>query len=295
MRLSGSGSLFALFFFGEHLEYSDAPSVDYEEFFSITASYSQPTTSEGKWGLEANYFYMHQIYDVSEILGSPQRLLLLGHGLTLTPSVEHTIEDYTLSIEGDLSRQIYELTLDNYWQASGRSTISYAYGNKAEVAIYYQYLQRYFDTLEQYDGTGAILPDTNLMYQQHELAGTWLFYLDQNRYWRMKTKLGAMMNLDNGEGYFDYDRFLFKQQIRWKKDKWSITGNIHFSNYFYKKQPAGTKKLQRSSTDFSMQAGRKITDHWSVGMECEYLWSNSNDPLDQYEGWALRTGVRYEF
>lgn len=248
MRLSESGSLFTLFLLGEDTRYFDVPSVGYEQLFSGLAKYSAPVGDRDEVGLESNYLYQHQVLDVSETEAIPRRVLVQGHGITLRPHWKHTLAGgWAAQLEGAALRQIYEGELDDFWEGSGRLSLIRNYGNRSEASIGYQSLLRFYDTREQFDDFGVIIPDTSLVYWQNEISGQWRHNWDEARHWRTTSKLGYMYNQDNGSGYFDYDRLLFSQQLRWANPLWEFKANARFGWYYYPVQTTGNDQLERSS------------------------------------------------
>lgn len=295
MRLSTSGSLFMFYLLGEDTRYFDAPSVNYEQFFSGTAHYSVPIGSRNEAGLEANYLYQHQILDVSETEVFLRRVLVLGHGAGVRPHWKHSFnETWDVQLEGAAFRQIYETELDDYWEADGKLNLTYNYGNRSEASISYQLLHRFYDTREQFDESGMAVANTSLDYRQNEVSGQWRHNWDAARHWRTTSRVGYMLNRDNGSGYFDYERLLLRQQIRWGNSLWNIKANARFGWYLYKLQEFENDRLERSYVSLDLRVERRLGEHWMLHAVVEREWNMSNDPLDEYRGWMASFGVGFE-
>lgn len=296
IRLSESGSYLAFYLLGEDTRYFDAPSVDYEQFFSGTAQFTTPAGARNELGVEASYLYQHQILDVSETEASLRRVLVDGHSITLHPHWKHTLgPDWAILLEGMGFRQIYESELDDYWDASGRLGLIRTYGNRSEVAVGYQALLRLFDTREQFDEFGVIVPDTSLYYWQHEVGGRWRHHWDEARHWRTTSKLSYMFSRDNGSGYFDYDRLLFSEQLRWSAGNWEIKAGARFGWYFYRVQQIGGDDRERAYVVLDARVERRLGKHWLIYAAAEREWDTSNDPLDEYDDWMAGGGMGMEF
>lgn len=192
-------------------------------------------------------------------------------------------------------RQIYEQDLDDYTEADGEAILTRNYGYRSEWSIGYLYLERYYDTREQFDEFGLIIPGTDLTYGQHKLAGEIRHYLDEARQWRSLSQLSVMMNRDNGSGYFDYDRIRFREQLRWDNGTWAIAGNARLGWYLYKLQSVGAEKRDRSYLTLDLRIERRFGKHWALFARGEYEWNVSNDPVDEYNTWMVNSGVSYEF
>ena len=296
IRLAESGTYVALYLLGEDTRYFDAPSVDYEQFFSGTVQFTTPAGERDELGIEASYLYQHQILDVSETAASLRRVLVDGHSITLHPHWQHALgPDWAILLEGTGFRQIYESELDDYWDGSGRLSLIRTYGNRSEVAVGYQALLRFFDTREQFDEFGIIVPGTSLYYWQHEIGGRWRHHWDEARNWRTASKLSYMFNRDNGSGYFDYDRLLFSEQLRWSAGDWEIKANARFGWYFYKVQQIGGDDRERAYVVLDFRVERRLGKHWLIYAGAEREWDTSNDPLDEYDDWMAGGGIGVEF
>ncbi|MDF7798818.1 hypothetical protein P4C99_05060 [Pontiellaceae bacterium B1224] len=296
MRLSETDAYFMFYFFGEDIRYFNAPTVNYEQFFSISAQGAMPVGDKSETGLAVDYLYQHQIYDASETQDIQRRLLILGHSLSarpywtwfLSPKWEATLDAATL-------RQIYEQDLDDYTEGDVSIFLDRIYGNRSTVGIGYQYLKRFYDTRLQTDESGLNIPDTDLVYTQHEFSGDWKHYWDENRNWRSMTRLSGMLNRDNGSGYFDYDRVLFREQLRWDDRTWAVLTNIRLGWYSYLTQQIGDENRERTYAMVDVRVERRFWQHGVLFAAGEYEWDWSNDPLDEYRTWMAHAGIGLEF
>jgi hypothetical protein len=296
MRISDSGSLFTLFLLGEDARYFDVPSVGYEQFISGTAQLTTPIGERDEAGLAANYLYQHQILDISETEAIRRRMLVLGHGATVRPHWKHTLNGaWAVKLEGAALRQIYDGDLDDFWEGSGRLSLIHNYGHRSEASVGYQGLLRPYDTREQFDEAGVALAGTSLEYQQHEIGGQWRHNWDEARHWRTTSKLGYMVNHDNGSGWFDYNRLLFSQQVRWVNPLWEFKINARFGRYDYPVQTIRNEKLERSYVMLDARAERRLGKNWLLYAVVEREWNMSNDPFGEYRDWMAGGGVGYDF
>lgn len=296
MRLSETEALFMFYFFGEHIQYFDAPSVDYEELASGTVQWIQPVGNRNEAELQATYLYQHQIVDASATEAFLRRVLVLGHSLSVEPGWNFKFnEQWLVGIDALALRQVYEHFLDDFWEGGGLAKVRRAYGHRSEVELSLGSALRSYDTRLQYDASGVPIPETDLAYLQTEASGRWKHYWDAERRWRTLTTLGYMLNRDNGSGYFDYDRLLFRQQVRWKQGKWDVKGNLRLGHYFHKLQEIDGEGRYRSFAMLDGWVGRQLWKHWNVYANAEYEWNTSNDPRDEYTTWMAGAGVGLEF
>jgi hypothetical protein len=203
--------------------------------------------------------------------------------------------DWEVQLEGAVLRQIFEYELDDYWQGAGRVSLTRNYGYKSELSIGYQPMLRFYDTRNQYTSSGESISGTELTYWQNEADCEWRHNLNADRNWRSTSRLGYMASRDNGSGYFDYDRLLFRQQIRWVNDNWNIKATGRFGWYFYQEQKVDDEHRKRSYATLSFLTERRLGEDWMLYVGGEHEWSESNDPLDEYRSWMASCGVGYEF
>lgn len=296
MRYSETGAFFLLYVLGEDIRYTDAPSVNYEQFLSTAAELSVPFTAHDEVGLGLDYLYQHQVVDASETEVDQQRVLVLGHSATARPYWEHAFQNgWAARLEGSVIRQIFEHTLDDYWETERMIDLMYGYGHRSEALIGYKTTQRYYETREQYDAAGSPVAGTDLAYLQHEAVTKWKHYWDAGRQWRNSAQLSLMKSTDNGSGYFDYDRILFREQVRWDNGKWNIRAGARFGWYHYLIQKIGDENRNRSYALLDLRIERTMGDHLLVYAAGEHEWSESNDPLDDYRSWGVNIGVGAEY
>jgi len=296
IRLSETGSLLTLFLLGEDTRYFNAPSVGYEQIFSGSAQFTHPILQHGEVGGYASYLYQHQILDVSETESILQRVLVIGHGVTIRPHWKESLtQGLDLQLTGTALRQVYESQLDDYWEGSGRLSLIHSYARRSEFTGYYQFLYRPYDTREQFDTDGIIVPDTHLSYLQNEVGLFWQHYWDEARHWRTSTKVSYMYNQDNGSGYFDYNRLLFSEQLRWNNKAWEIRATARFGYYYYDVQEFLGEPRERSYVTVDVRVERRLGKHWLAYVETDQEWNMSNDPIDEYNVWSVSAGMGVEF
>lgn len=296
IRLSESGAQLILLALGEDTRFLDAPAVNKEQLFSGSAQCLQPIGSHAELGGRLLYLYQNQVLDVSDSEANLYRVLVEGHGFTVQPFWNHTLgSNGSVQLEGTLLRQLYEHELDDFWEGDVRLSLLFRYGRRSEFSFGYQFGQRLYDTRNQFDRNGVAIPNTSLAYRRHELAGESRHYWDAGRHWLTVTKAGALMNRDNGSGYFDYDRILFSQQWRWRNYGWEIKAGGRFGWHFHRIQVVNGAHRHRSYYALDLRTEKRLGKHWLLYAAAAREWDFSNDPLDQYRDWTASSGVGVEF
>lgn len=296
MRLAESGAQATFLFMGEDTRYLDAPSVDKEQWFSGTAQASWPLGPADQVGGWLQYFYQNQVVDVSETEVELRRVLIEGHGVSVRPEWQHTLwPGWHLKLEGTMHRQFYRATLDQYWEGAGRLGLTHEYGRRSEWSVGFQSRHRFYDTRLQYDQQAQPIPGTRLVYWQPELTGAWRHHWDANRHWRTTTRLSLMLNRDNGSGYFDYNRLLVAQQLRWSRGGWQATTQARLGWYRYDLQRITGQRRYRAYCELDLRLERRLGKHGLLYAAAQREWDFSNDPLDEYRDWMASAGLGAEF
>ncbi|MCW5555451.1 MAG: hypothetical protein KIS67_25225 [Verrucomicrobiae bacterium] len=296
MRLSETGSQILLLLWGEDTRYFDSPSVSKEQVLAFTAQGSVPVRAGHELGAMLQYLYQNQIVDASETEANLRRLLVEGHGFTFRPHWKHAMRPgWGWQVEGAMERQIYTADLDDFWEGGCRLSLTHEQGRRSEWSVSFQSRHRFYDTREQFDLNGVAITNSSLVYWRPELTAQWRFHWDESRHWRTTTKVGWLLNRDDGSGYFDYDRVQFAEQLRWSRGDWEVTGQARFGWYLYRRQRVGSEHRDRSYVLLELRAERRLGKHWLLHAAAEREWNFSNDPLDEYRDWMINGGIGVEF
>jgi hypothetical protein len=296
IRLSESGAQWTFFGMGEDIRYFDSKSVPKEQFFSGTGQFQIPLGLHNRLGAVANYLYQNQVIDVSETEVNLSRVFVEGHSASFMPEWQYLFTPaLRLKINGAMLRQIYVSELDDYWEGGGRIGLVYKFGPRSEVWLGYESRHRFFDTRTQTDSEGFSIPDTSLVYWQHEIGTGWKHYWDEKRHWRTTTKVGLLLNRDNGSGYFDFERWQVAQQIRWQSGPWLATANGRLGYYHYSVQTFADEHRERAYYGVDLRLERRLGKYVYLFAGGEREWDFSNDPLDEYKDWMATLGVGVEY
>jgi hypothetical protein len=223
-------------------------------------------------------------------------MLVDGHTFTLRPHWKHKFSPgWAVQLEAVGLRQLYGEDLSDYWETATRVSVIHSYGQRSEVSLGYQPKHIWYDSREEFDTAGVAIPDTSLVYWQHEIGTQWRHHWDEARHWRTTSKFSYMFSQDNASGYFDYDRLLFSQQVRWTNPLWEIKAGARFGWFYYPVQKVGNEQLDRSYLVLDMRVERRLGKHWLLYVMAEHEWNVSNDALEEYNSWMASGGIGVEF
>jgi hypothetical protein len=234
--------------------------------------------------------------DVSETETNLTRLLVEGVGVSLKPKWNHTFSPgWEMRLEAVGGPQLYWGEVDSYWEAGGKLSLLRTYGQKSELSLNFQSLHWLYVDREQNNLQGEPVPGTSLAFWRPEVFAQWRHNWDEQRRWTTTTKLGWLQNVDNGSGYWDYDRLALSQKVRWRQGGWEIAAGARFGWYLYREQFVGTERRERVYTTIDLRVERRLGKHWFAYVSGESDWNWSNQSLDQYSDWTAGAGIGREF
>lgn len=243
--------------------------------------------------------YQDQVIDVSTTDPAIGRIKVQGETLIARPGVRRNVlRSSWLSVEFSAARQYYLTPLDDYWEGGPKLTLGHAYGNKSEITLSYEALPRSYDTDAQLAAAGTPLPGTRRRFLQQDARLAWRHHWDSERHWRTTTKLGFRHNDDNGSGYFNYDRAQVSGQLRFRNDRWEITGTAKVSLYHFPVQTVSSTDLRRriqSDLTLNLRAERRFTQSVKLFIEYDREQTFSNVSSDRYTVNTASGGLNFEF
>jgi hypothetical protein len=301
-RMPQDGTEFYAFATADYSQFLSAREVD-QEAIAIAQARLKREFGE-KWSAAATlqYFYYDQVFDVSALdreLVEFSTLQLQAHNFGFRPSIRRDFErPYWLELELGADRQIFAEVLDDYWQAGPKLTLGRKYGHRSEISLSYEMRKRLYDTRSARDRRGLVIPGTSLELDQHEILVTLRHFWDAERRWRTLTRVGVERNSDNGPGYYDYFRYRFSQQLRYRKNDWEIQGELRVSLYDYDHQTVSLADLSRrwkTNVGFGLRGEKTIYKTVKSFLRYEHEQSISNLFSDEYAGNTVMAGFDWQF
>lgn len=248
--------------------------------------------------LSAQYVYLDQVVDTSVTENTTTAVALRGHQLSVRPAARLRLGlGFWIEAEGALQRQWLAEPLDDYGESGPKLTLGRDYGHRSTGTLGYQWVRRVYDTRTPLTAAGDPLSGT-LRFDRHEVELALRHHWDARRRWRTLTRLGFQRNLDNGSGYFDYDRWQAAQQIRFSAGGWELRGQGRVGHYEFAVQRAGDGNADRRDKTLlaaGLRAQRKLGRHWAAFAEYQYEESLSNRRVDEYRVHHVAAGVELEF
>ncbi|MBX3745320.1 MAG: hypothetical protein KF833_08405 [Verrucomicrobiae bacterium] len=295
-RLPADGWEVTVFAMAEHVGYGEG-NLDPESIALMDARVRR-NWGNGWWaGLGAEYLYLHQIFDASELEGVPGVVRAEGHLLGGRPRLGWSPGDrWEFEWGWEPSRQWLAQPLDGFWEMGTVLRATRKLGARDEVGGLYRYRGRWFDTRAPRGAAGQPM-EGSLFQGQHEVEGMWRRTWGADGAWRATLRSGWARSLDNGGGYYDYDRALVSGVLRYASDRWEVRTEARWRWYRYPVQPAGALDgPRRRRMDGSLhargewRAGRRLRLFAEYGLEL----SDENVTASDYRAQSIGGGMSFD-
>lgn len=275
--------------------YFDSQSADHE-IFSFTLFQVQKDAGTGNvWEVGLQHVFQDQAIDASTTVLNSGSVYLHGNTIQGYGRWKHQwLSGWWVAAKPSWERQWVEAPLDSSQQPAVQASIGYDYGKISSLSLNYNYRQREFDNLTPTDVLGVATGVGTLQFSQQELELTYRARLDEANRWRLTTRAGWQQNLDNGAGFYDYDKFFAGVDVRWRSKPWELTLFSRAAYYDYPVQEiagAGSELRQKCLVSFGLQIKRELGKNWYVMGRIEQERSLSNLTTDRYSADTFSLGV----
>ena len=141
------------------------------------------------------------------------------------------------------------------------------------------------------------MAEDGLTFDRLEWEARARFYLDTAQHWRLSNRVGYRRNRDTTGGFFDYDRWRWRGEIRYEREMVTLNATLSYSRYDYSEQRGdSTRELRakgwwRGGLQFRWTLSEKAS--WLLTYEHEF--SDSNLRVDSYRGNHISLSYDREF
>ena len=288
------------FFFlmsGEYFRYPEGKELDDEAYAAAIAQYKNLLAPSLEFAGVAQYSYTDQVLGVlTETNFNP--IPVVAHITGWRPSLRrHLTPRWWLELEGYGSRQYFKSPLDDLWEAGVRLHAGHDYGHRSSLQWTYKFTYRLYDFQPALQANGTVL-DHVLRVAQHDGEMAWNHHWDSERKWRSSTRAGLQLARDNASGFFDYNRYLIRQQLRYRASPWEVEGQARLSFYDFLVQRTRSEtgpETEKTLLSFQCRISREIMENLGIYLLYEYAQSLSNREGDDYDSNKVGAGVDWEF
>ena len=187
----------------EDARYWSATTVDHEDLAIAQGEWRRHWANGWQAALGLEGIYLDQVVDLSVTETNREALPVRGWTLTARPGTRRELSGQTwLALELPVTRQLYDGTLDDFWELGPKVIVGHSLGDRIEASISYAFTHRGYDSEPGRDANGATITNAVRSVAQHDVVASWKHYWDGARRWRTTTKLGYRRSADNLSGVF---------------------------------------------------------------------------------------------
>jgi hypothetical protein len=297
--LPKDGLDFNVFVTGQDIRYLGPGSSDNDQSFITVASVTQEIGKDWVVGLQSQYVYLNQVFDISASLLDLGNIKSQLHQGGATPSIRRNLPNKSwLELDFEIRRSEFLAPAGDEWEVGPSLSYGREYGRRSEWKLSYERLRRTADDSNSFDVTGGLIPGTTLTRNQHELEFRIRHYWDKARRWRTSTKLEARFNKNSGSTFFDYNRYQISQEIQYRDTKWELRSKASFNFYSYVSRTVSatnSEKRKRNRLNVESRIQRKISNRWMLFAQHELEFANSNRVSDDYTANVVIGGIEWEY
>jgi hypothetical protein len=299
-RIPGDGSELFFFLKGEYTRYLPDRTLEDEQLAYLVALGRRKLSELYRLGLQVQAVYQSTVVDASATEFQLVPLPVKGYTLSTTPELRRELgRHWSLTLEGTARRQWFDGQLDDYWEGGPRLIAGRQYSRRSNAQLAYRYAFRDYDTRLAPDERGFPIAGRGLTYQLHEVALANTHHFDDRRRWRLNSKLGAGLNLDNGSGYWDFVRYEIAERVRFAPPGFTIEGHARALYFDYQNQTStglpGAPGRYLASVQVGVRIEKRLGPHFNAFAEYTHDWQLSNRSINEYDADRVRGGIEWQF
>ena len=280
------------------VRFFDSALTDHEVFTFSLFQVQKQTLPGRHWEAGFQHVYQDQIVDASTTVVNQGSVAIHGHTLQGYARWKQQWDaGWWVALKPTWEWQTVAAPLDDSYEPGFAFSVGQDQGKRTSYSLTYDFQERVFDRLTPTDVLGVPVPGDGLRFRQHQLEATYRRELDVAKIWRLTVRAGWLRNLDNGQGYYDYDRGRMALDLRWRKKPWEIKLSSRASYYEYDVQTiagAGSELREKATLFTGLQVRREIKNGFYTLLRGEHERSLSNLTGDRYTANALSIGVGWE-
>jgi hypothetical protein len=299
-RMPGDGSELFFFLKGEYTRYLPERTLEDEQLAYLVALGRRKLSELYKIGLQVQAVYQSTVVDASATEFQLMPLPVKGYTLSAVPELRRELgRDWWLTLEGTARRQWFDGRLDGYWEGGPRLIAGRQYPRRSNAQLAYRYAFRDYATRLAPDERGLPIAGRGLTYQLHEVALANTHHFDDRRRWRLNSKLGTGLNLDNGSGSWNFVRYEIAERLRFTPPGFTVEGHARAWYYDYLNQTStglpGAPGRYLASLQVGARIEKQLGPHFNAFAENTHDWNLSNRSINEYDADRVKGGIEWHF
>jgi hypothetical protein len=257
---------FNSFFSVEDRRLWQSPSVDREQVALASIEAKKKLWEISKVGLNLQYFYNYQVFDASVTEGLPFRILARMHRIAATPSWQVDLSGKRrVEATFGIARNLLEAPLDDAWEWGPRLLFGQKFGYGSDLTLASGWRKR------AYDRRVASGTTDHLSYDIWETEASLKHVWDEKKQWSSRFRAGAELNLDNGDGFYDYDKYRLGNELSFTSGGFEGILQVKFLYYEYPRQfAANGDGRRRAEVIFGARLKQAVMKRLNLFVQAEH-------------------------
>jgi hypothetical protein len=298
-HLGADGSQLIFLVSGDDKIFLNENVVPKEQYAFVQTSYKKEFLPRWTFKSTVGYVYQDQVFDASESQDLRMNVHAQGHRLNAAQLVRYDLpRDWHAEASVEGVRQWLASPLDSYWELTPEFTLGWDPNSKTDLSLNYRFTHRPYDHRVAADTDGTPREGTKLAYAQHDWFARWRQSWGSGSRWSSTWRAGLVMSLDNGGGYYDYDRLYGGLQLTYKLKRWALIGGARCDYYDYPYQAISEddpRLRQKTLVVLNARSELKLGKRWMWFVEYEFEQSFAPADYDQYAVNTVSSGMDFEF
>ncbi len=248
--------------------------------------------------LGAQYVFQDEAIDASTIDSGLGTVLAKLHSLSLEPRLRLALGDrWELRLDTAVKFDDYRAPLDDYRETEVGLGLTRDLGRPGSLSLSFGRLVRDFETRARSTTGGRAIPGTRLATDQDRIEARHEIRGGEGWKWSAKSRLAFQQVRDNGEGWYDFDRWHASLGASLARGPWTFEADLAWRRYAYGVQTAGLGEFEslkhRDSWNGALRIERELGAALTLFAAFEFEESDSNDPFLVYGDRLAFAGVRW--
>jgi hypothetical protein len=288
----------------ERTHYFSGKSVNHEDQAFAGAEWRYRIGEVFSAALDAQGYYLDQIFDTSDTSTTRVVTELQVTGLKVGPTVHWEFLP-SLWLEGRATgtRETYRDGLNNARLFEPRVQLGWKATDRLQFTATVSEQHRNFDRRPRYTVSGKE-DDGILVVHEREFEGQMSLVVGASRHWTFESRAGGFTYKDNGSGYLNYDERHVAQEVEWSAGAWLVHFNGEVRRKDYEIQTEnhpgrlpGTETHQEIKDEFAteLRVERKLSSRWTLYAAASWERCRSNDEFASYRVKEGLLGARWSW
>lgn len=288
-------SMTYFYLFGEGKRFTNLPEHHLSGILLAQAEHTYNSVQLGMdLGIRLRHTYFDQVFDLSD-LGLPYSLHIRSNKSEFIPHFSKELTNQiSLHMQTSMGKEVYQKEAEN--NQENRASLKLEWRDHKSISFYgglYGSLKNYkHRTLRNDQGISQVdkILDTSKYGITVAMEGNW----DSKPLEEIKLELKYEELTDNGGGYYNYDKYIFRTSTLLSWQDWNLGLDLSLSNALYPRRSSDQgDRFEKMSFANGIELAHLLTEDWSVYLKWNREEDISNEQSFEYFSNFFSLGARW--